>query len=365
MAWYAPVNGDPAINDAFPGNGLFVGPDVTFRVSGARAVDFGGTACIADIHGTVIAMTAAGIVFGVSATAEGHDIMVHAGAFVRGFNGTGFAANGFGTNFVNAGDIFSSTSSGVAINSGNPGQPAATITNTGKIAGETNGVSNQGINTVVLINSGTVESDFRAYYSPADGIDKITNTGRMTGRIELFGNNDTYDGAAGRLTGTVFAGAGNDTVIGGADNDRFEGEDGNDALTGNGGKDILLGGVGLDRLTGGLGADTLTGGTGADRFIFKAAAESRGGTRDTIVDFSRGQGDRIQLTAIDANTKLAGNQAFTFIGTAGFSGKAGELRFQKIGTDTHIQADIDGNRTVDFLIVSDAPVSFVKGDFLL
>ncbi|HTV66966.1 MAG TPA: M10 family metallopeptidase C-terminal domain-containing protein, partial [Rhizobiaceae bacterium] len=123
---------------------------------------------------------------------------------------------------------------------------------------------------------------------------------------------------------------------------------------------------GLDRLTGGLGIDKLTGGTGADRFIFNAVTESRSSSgRDTIEDFSRAQGDKIQLTAIDANTKLAGNQAFTFIGTAAFSGKAGELRFVKSGTDTHIYADINGDKLIDMHIISNVVLNFVKADFVL
>lgn len=48
--------------------------------------------------------------------------------------------------------------------------------------------------------------------------------------------------------------------------------------------------------------------------------------RDAIMDFARLQGDRIDLSQIDANSALAGNNAFRFIGTGAFSGQAGELR---------------------------------------
>ena len=40
---------------------------------------------------------------------------------------------------------------------------------------------------------------------------------------------------------------------------------------------------------------------------------------DTLVDFSHAQGDTFDLSAIDANTATAGNQAFTFIGEAAFT----------------------------------------------
>ncbi len=45
---------------------------------------------------------------------------------------------------------------------------------------------------------------------------------------------------------------------------------------------------------------------------------------DTIWDFSHAQGDRIDLSAIDANSSVGGNQAFTFIGAANFTGTAEE-----------------------------------------
>jgi Ca2+-binding RTX toxin-like protein len=51
-------------------------------------------------------------------------------------------------------------------------------------------------------------------------------------------------------------------------------------------------GTGNDKLYGGAGKDTLTGGKGADIFVFDTAPASR----DTITDFSRTDGDKIQLS---------------------------------------------------------------------
>jgi hypothetical protein len=83
------------------------------------------------------------------------------------------------------------------------------------------------------------------------------------------------------------------------------------------------------------------------------------------MDFSRAEGDKIQLNLIDADTTKAGNQAFKFVGMAAFSGKAGELRYQKIGSDSHIQADVNGDGKADFTVISDLATNFVKGDFIL
>ncbi|HTV68160.1 MAG TPA: hypothetical protein VMF90_06440 [Rhizobiaceae bacterium] len=137
-------------------------------------------------------------------------------------------------------------------------------------------------------------------------------------------------------------------------------------LTGLAGNDTLSGGDGNDKLIGGAGKDTLTGGNHADRFIFNSVTESRAaGGIDRIVDFSRAQGDKIEFKAIDANTAKAGNQAFSFVGTKAFSGVAGELRYQKIGSDSIVSADVNGDGKADFTVISDVVVNFAKGDFIL
>jgi serralysin len=89
-------------------------------------------------------------------------------------------------------------------------------------------------------------------------------------------------------------------------------------------------------------------------------SDSRGSTVDTIKDFHRGS-DHIDLRSIDANTKVASDQAFTFIGKAGFHGKAGELRF----ADGIVSGDVNGDRTADFKIKVVGLFALSKGDFYL
>jgi Ca2+-binding RTX toxin-like protein len=159
----------------------------------------------------------------------------------------------------------------------------------------------------------------------------------------------------------------NDMLKGNIGRDKLSGGAGNDKLYGYGGNDQLLGGTGNDKLEGGLGADRLTGGSGADTFIFKSIAESTVASsgRDVILDFSARQKDKIHLSGIDANTAKAGNQAFSFIGTKAFGGKAGELRYEKAKSDTYIHGDVNGDKIADFTIHLDDRVTLTKGYFFL
>ena len=56
-----------------------------------------------------------------------------------------------------------------------------------------------------------------------------------------------------------------------------------------------------------------------------------------VWDFNRIQGDLIDLNAIDADVYTPGNQDFTFIGTAAFSGTPGEVRYYHSGGSTYIE----------------------------
>ncbi|MEA5624009.1 calcium-binding protein [Nostoc sp. UHCC 0251] len=155
----------------------------------------------------------------------------------------------------------------------------------------------------------------------------------------LNGNagNDTLNGGLGN--DTLNGGLGNDILNGARGNDTLNGARGNDTLNGGLGNDILNGGLGNDNLNGGRGNDILnggpgndilTGGLGNDVFVFNSVSDSpAGSSRDTIAGFDGNgnlTGDQIDLSAIDANPFLAGNQAFTYIGSGVFS-RVGQVRY--------------------------------------
>jgi len=149
---------------------------------------------------------------------------------------------------------------------------------------------------------------------------------------------------------------------------------GKDVITGGRYGDNLSGFNGNDTITGGGGADILSGGKGADRFVFKSVSESRWSKIDTITDFSASQGDKIDLSKIDAKAGVAGNQAFTFIGNAEFSGRKGELRFViseyedeygDIYAQPYVQADVNGDAQADFELMLNNVSSVTKSYFIL
>ena len=164
---------------------------------------------------------------------------------------------------------------------------------------------------------------------------------------------------------TINGGAGNDKISSLGGNDFVKGGAGNDKLVGGDGDDVLKGGSGNDKLTDGLGIDTLTGNAGVDKFIFSQFVDDASlATLGTITDFKHSQLDKIDLHLIDADSGLANNQAFHFIGNdAGFTNTAGDLRF--VAATHTLEGDTDGDGTADFAIVLTNINHLVKGDFIL
>lgn len=121
---------------------------------------------------------------------------------------------------------------------------------------------------------------------------------------------------------------------------------------------------GNDVVVGGAGKDKLKGGKGADAFVFEFASDSGGSPKgsDLIQDFKRGQGDRIDLSAIDPHNSAG---TFAFIGKKKFSGEAGELRWQKKGSKTVASGDIDGDGAPDIAIMVAKAGAMKAADFIL
>lgn len=149
---------------------------------------------------------------------------------------------------------------------------------------------------------------------------------------------------------SIVGNAANNTLFGATGGDTLEGRDGRDVLYGDDGNDLLIGGIGDDDLHGGPGHDWLEGDAGADRFIFESTQDSRPGLEaDWIAGFNRAEGDLIDLAAIDADEKLAGDQAFTFV-TAGEPHGPGTVSAVASGGWTYISLNTSGDEAPEAVI---------------
>ncbi|MFV0300851.1 MAG: M10 family metallopeptidase C-terminal domain-containing protein, partial [Paracoccus sp. (in: a-proteobacteria)] len=186
--------------------------------------------------------------------------------------------------------------------------------------------------------------------SAPGGVDRDTvSFADFTSRVVVSLAQETATSAQGRLTLIEF-----EKVNGGRGNDVLAGDAQNNVLRGRGGNDILVGGAGHDRLEGGAGADTF-------RF---ARVDSH---FDRVVDFDRAEGDRIDLSRIDADPSRTGDQAFSFIGGEKFHGRAGELRVVEGDGRARFALDADGDRIADLhvYLLTDEPLNLTEADFIL
>lgn len=182
--------------------------------------------------------------------------------------------------------------------------------------------------------------DYATYFYAPSGANVNLQAGTAS---DGFGGTDTLASIEG--------------VYGSKHADTIRGDNGTNELFGNAGNDVLIGGG---------GQDLLVGDAGADRFVFEDGdVADKLKNADLIGDFSRKEGDTIDLSGLDANANRAGDQAFTFIGSAAFSGKAGELRFDHVGGEGVLSADVNGDGTADGYIRVDTPQAIVVGDLVL
>ncbi len=326
---------------------------------------------------------------------------------LRGFGGNDTLRGNIGDDVIYGG-------TGVDIMSGFGGNDTYHVDNGGDVISDTSGVDTvnasitytiaSGLENLILSGEDGITGTGNSGVNNLYGNDAGNMLFGLFGDDSLFGNggDDTLDGGVG--SDVMFGGAGNDiyyvdslgdtiseqfgdgidTIITGLDwtlaapfenltltgtanvsgrgneqNNTLWGNDfkntlrgglGDDILNGQQGNDKLIGGDGDDNITGAQGVDKLTGDAGADTFVFKTPGGSLVGAADSITDFSQFEGDRIDFREMDANTTLAGDQAFV-LGGSSFSGNAGELIQRVDGAGrTILQGDINGDAVADFEI---------------
>lgn len=204
--------------------------------------------------------------------------------------------------------------------------------------------------------------DFARYTDSTSGVYVSLETGQ--GYYGDAQGDTLYD--IENLTGSNYA----DTLIGNAGANYVAGNDGNDYVWGRGGDDTLKGGGGNDTLIGGAGRDIMTGEEGYDTYLYQSLTESgtTAATRDLIATFEHGK-DHIDLSQIDAKSGTAANDAFSWIGTSGFTGQAGQLHqtwsWNGEKWNTVVEADVNGDRVADMQIEVSDTHYFSASDFYL
>ena len=228
-------------------------------------------------------------------------------------------------------------------------------------------------------------------------------------------NNDVLTGTSG---GNLITGlAGNDLLRGLGGNDTLNGGNGSDFLDGGAGNDRLNGGTGIDLVSyagaakvvvdlsgatdtakrgsetdtltgvegaigssaddifkgdnlnnyfqGGAGRDIYTGGGGRDLFDIDAAAHSPfGSQRDVVTDFVH-MSDHLDVSGIDADATLAGNQAFRFVGTAALGTTPGAIGYHFSGANTIVSGNTDTDVAIEFQIQLNGHVTLSADDLYL
>ncbi|WP_137155825.1 M10 family metallopeptidase C-terminal domain-containing protein [Rhizobium sp. FKL33] len=186
------------------------------------------------------------------------------------------------------------------------------------------------------------------------GVDEIRYVGSSRVKIDLRAATLKAEIGGGGWTSTSETLTGGYTIANGVTIEKARGGSKADILIGNAsanvlsglaGDDSLTAGDGADRLIGGAGKDSLSGGGGADVFVFKSADSSaKMSSADTISDF--GSRDRLDFSAFGSDV----DQDLSFIGAKAFSGDAGEIRLRHQASAVVVEADLDGDKIVDFRV---------------
>lgn len=212
-----------------------------------------------------------------------------------------------------------------------------------------------------------VVTTFKSFYFGDAGNDRFFSFGQQNTFVGGSGNDtisyEPRDDKPSRGGVTV------DLAVGKAQTgaNQFETLSSIENVIGTASNDRIAGTSGANVLEAGRGFDEMTGRGGADRFVFRSVQDAVASNEatDLIMDFSAAQGDRIDLRPIDAQARVTGNQAFTFIGAAEFGGRQGQLRAERLQDGTLLELDVNGDGRADMHIGLLNVASINAGAFLL
>jgi VCBS repeat-containing protein len=354
-------NGNVTFTDSAPAGGSFTYSATNGTSAGAAAT----VSIVQDAIGTLDGTANADIL--VSGTG---------GAILIGGDGNDVLLGGSGNDTY----VFDLADGTDIVSDAGSGGDLIQVTTSAPLNSTSLGVLNFGrVGNDLIINVGSSSITIRGQYVGAGSVEEITftNGGTIYGYAlsttaydldtDLAGDGNE-DVIASSSASEILAGGGgngNDLLFGNLGGDNISGGGGNDLIVGGGGDDILDGGADNDVLVGGLGFDMLMGGTGADRFVFENILDSTTTTWDRINDFAEAiAGELIDLSLIDANTALGGDQAFAAVNTS-FIVTANSINWFQLGGNTFVQGDVNGDAVADFTIQLDGLHILTTPDFVL
>lgn len=206
-------------------------------------------------------------------------------------------------------------------------------------------------------------------YIVDNSADRVVETiaNPVTGGIDEVQASISYTLAANvenlLLLGTTASGFGNalgNTIRGNSAANVLYGLDGLDTIKGMTGADWIVGGKGGDDLYAGVDKDI-------DTFQFltyqdSAATTASLGLMDWIFEFKRGN-DRIDLSALDANANVTGNQIYKLDTNGDF--KAGEIKLVISGDHTIVLLNSDADSTSELAFMVRDLKALGASDFVL
>jgi Ca2+-binding RTX toxin-like protein len=340
--------------DTGPGT-IIVDPLATIQATGAAALNLQSGPWTIDIKGTVQATGASALYLSSSGTVS--RVTLGGGANVSSTDTTAILLND-AANVTNRGKI-SGADFGLEVGGVSDRDYSVKNLKSGVIAGVDSALAIYGSGTHTIANAGTIQyNDILSGYAITghDGIEKVTNYGKVFGDVSLGDGNDIFTNFKkvghkiknGLVTGTIDLGTGNDTFFGGNKIEGVRDGSGADIYKFGGGNDYYIaqgGGAsdGNDRVSGGSGIDTYAVGGSGNNPVFiniDSKAHTYGAVSITAntaqgIDISGGLTNRDKVTGFEnvggseAGDIIFGNSAANEI----VGGSGNDVLFGLAGND--------------------------------